>query len=218
MPSIIRRVFALVFCFASLPLLAIEIAAQSENASPQVVTAAESSTRLRRASASMTASGASVLSTDPVIISTAEEEEEAPTIVSAARQSSFRLLSPAPYEQMLLAAIDMRIGAPYVWGASGPRTFDCSGFVWSVFRSAGFDLERTNARTLWAHSSPAGGAERYRFGTLVFFNNQQHVGIVADDRGFYHASRSQGVTYSTFDGYWGERIDGFRKLATLEAE
>ncbi len=216
MPSILRRVFVLAFCSAS--LLATEAAAQTEITSSPETLAVEPSTRPRRASASMTAGGASVLSTDPVIISTAAEEEEAPTIISSARQSSFRLLSPAPYEQMLLAAIDMRIGAPYVWGASGPRTFDCSGFVWSVFRSAGFEFERTNARTLWAHSSPADGAERYRFGTLVFFNHQQHVGIVADDHGFYHASRSQGVTYSTFDGYWGDKIDRFRKLAAVEAE
>ena len=115
-------------------------------------------------------------------------------------------------DQMLLAAIENRIGTPYVWGASGPTGFDCSGFVWSVFNSANIDFERSNARTFWSRFAPASETERGRFGTLVFFKNLTHVGIVADDRGFYHASSSQGVTYSLFDEYWSSRIDGFRVI------
>jgi hypothetical protein len=46
----------------------------------------------------------------------------------------------------------------------------------------------------------------------VFFNGLGHIGIVADTNGFYHASSSQGVTYSTFKGYWGKRIVGFRRM------
>lgn len=56
------------------------------------------------------------------------------------------------------------------------------------------------------------GDERFRFGTLVFFNGLGHMGIVADENGFYNASSSKGITYSKFDGYWKDRIVGFRKL------
>jgi hypothetical protein len=59
---------------------------------------------------------------------------------------------------------------------------------------------------------PVEGDDRYKFGTLVFFNNLGHIGIVYDDSGFYHASSSQGVTFSRFDGYWGKRIVGFRRM------
>jgi len=45
---------------------------------------------------------------------------------------------------MMLAAIDMRLGTPYLLGATGPYRFDCSGFVWSVFQSAGVNFERSN--------------------------------------------------------------------------
>lgn len=61
-------------------------------------------------------------------------------------------------------------------------------------------------------SEPVTGEERFRFGTLVFLNGLGHMGIVADENGFYHASSSKGITYSRFDGYWANRIVGFRKL------
>ena len=54
--------------------------------------------------------------------------------------------------------------------------------------------------------------EQYKFGTLVFFNGLGHMGIVVDEKGFYHASSSKGVTYSKFEGYWAKRIVGFRKI------
>ena len=125
-----------------------------------------------------------------------------------------RLIAPRLFElnQMMLAAIDTRIGSPYVYGSSGPRVFDCSGFVWSVFQSAGVNFERGSARGFWTTFEPVNEDEKYKFGTLVFFNNLKHVGIVADANGFYHASTSQGVTYSRFDGYWGSRITGFRRV------
>jgi peptidoglycan endopeptidase LytE len=125
-----------------------------------------------------------------------------------------RLIAPRLFQfnQMMLAAIDTRMGAPYVYGSSGPRVFDCSGFVWSVFQSAGVNFERGSARDFWVNFSPVGEDEKYKFGTLVFFNNLKHVGIVADANGFYHASTSQGVTYSPFNEYWTSRITGFRRV------
>ena len=125
-----------------------------------------------------------------------------------------RLVAPRLFQfnQMMMAAIDTRIGAPYVYGSSGPRVFDCSGFVWSVFQSAGVNFERGSARGFWTSFPPVGEDEKYKFGTLVFFNNLKHVGIVADANGFYHASTSQGVTYSPFNEYWSSRITGFRRV------
>ena len=109
-------------------------------------------------------------------------------------------------------AIFSRLGIPYLYGSSGPNRYDCSGFVWAVFRDAGMDFERQSARSLWAASAPVEGDERFRFGTLVFLNGLGHMGIVADENGFYHASSSKGITYSPFKGYWQNRIVGFRRL------
>ena len=142
---------------------------------------------------------------DPIIISLASAED-----IKNATSS----VSPTGnhFQQLMTAAIDQRLGARYVWGATGPSAFDCSGFVWSIFKSAGIDFERGSARTLWSRFSAPAPGEQYKFGTLVFFSNLAHVGVVADEHGFYHASRHHGVVYSPFNDYWLARIDGFRQV------
>lgn len=112
----------------------------------------------------------------------------------------------------MLGKINSMLGIPYRYGSTGPTRYDCSGFVWAVFNEVGINFERTSARTLWQEYEPAVGDDRYKFGTLVFFNSLGHVGIVADENGFYHASSSKGITYSKFEGYWAKRIVGFRKI------
>jgi cell wall-associated NlpC family hydrolase len=99
-----------------------------------------------------------------------------------------------------------------VWGGTTPSGYDCSGFVWSTFKSAGVDFERASARTLWSRFAAPATEEKFTFGTLVFFSNLTHIGIVADENGFYHASRHHGVVYSPFSDYWMSRIDGFRRV------
>ena len=116
------------------------------------------------------------------------------------------------FEPALLAAIDQRLGSRYRWGATGPNRFDCSGFVWSIFQATGITFERASARNLFARFEPAPVEEQFKFGTLVFFSGLTHVGVVADERGFYHASRRHGVIYSEFSEYWLKRIDGFRRV------
>ena len=116
------------------------------------------------------------------------------------------------FEPALMTAINERLGSPYRWGATGPNRFDCSGFVWSIFQASGINFERESARSLFAHfEAPAEGQE-YKFGTLVFFSGLTHVGVVADEHGFYHASRHHGVVYQEFNEYWMKHIDGFRRV------
>jgi cell wall-associated NlpC family hydrolase len=111
----------------------------------------------------------------------------------------------------LMAGIQARYGRPYHYGSTGPNSFDCSGFVYSVFNEAGINFPRSSVRSLWSASEPVYGDERFKFGTLVFLNGLGHMGIVADENGFYHASSSKGIMYSPFKGYWSSRIVGFRR-------
>ncbi len=115
-------------------------------------------------------------------------------------------------QSMMLNSIKGLYGIPYRYGSTGPNRYDCSGFVWTVFQDAGFSFDRSSARTYWSQFDPVYGDDRYKFGTLVFFNRLGHVGIVADEKGFYHASTSKGITYSKFEGYWEKRIVGFRRV------
>jgi cell wall-associated NlpC family hydrolase len=116
------------------------------------------------------------------------------------------------FEPLLITAIDQRLGSPYRWGATGPNRFDCSGFVWSIFQASGISFERASARNLFLRFEPPPVEEQFKFGTLVFFSGLKHVGVVADEHGFYHASRRHGVIYSEFNEYWVKRIDGFRRV------
>lgn len=157
-------------------------------------------------------STAANLADEPIVLSIASPED-----IRRAAALSPAGAGPAKFQELMLAAIDQRLGARYSWGATGPSAFDCSGFVWSTFQSAGISFERGSARTLWSRFTVATPEEEVKFGTLVFFSGLRHIGIVADANGFYHASRHHGVVYSPFNDYWLSRIDGFRRvpLSTL---
>jgi peptidoglycan DL-endopeptidase CwlO len=118
---------------------------------------------------------------------------------------------PLRADQLLLSAIQSHLGSPYYFTGTGPNSFDCSGFVWRSFQEAGIDFTRGPARSYWATMPAPPKEEQFKFGTLVFFSGQTHVGIVADEKGFYHSSRHHGVVYSPFNDYWLSRIDGFRR-------
>jgi len=137
------------------------------------------------------------------------------TNAGATAITSNRTVYGASTSSRIDQAIKARYGIRYVYGTSGPNSYDCSGFVWAAFQEAGINFTRQSARSLWSQSTPVEGDDRFKYGTLVFLNGLGHMGIVADENGFYHASSSKGITYSRFKGYWANRIVGFR---TLNAE
>ncbi len=112
---------------------------------------------------------------------------------------------------VLFQAISQKLGIRYRFFGTDDRGYDCSGFVWRVFQDAGSTFDRVAARTLWDQLPEATAEEITQFGTLVFFNDLRHVGIVKDAVSFYHSSRSEGVTLSNFAGYWESRITGYRR-------
>ena len=60
-----------------------------------------------------------------------------------------------------------QLGKPYVWGASGPGAYDCSGLVMAAYRSAGVWLPRVS-RAQWS-AGPRVGLGGLAPGDLVFF-------------------------------------------------
>jgi cell wall-associated NlpC family hydrolase len=116
------------------------------------------------------------------------------------------------FQEQLLAAIESHLGTPYHFNRTGPESFDCSGLVWRAFQDAGIDFQRGPARSYWATFSAPAEGEQFKFGNLVFFSGLSHVGIVVDEKGFYHSARHGGVMYSPFNDYWLSRIDGFRRV------
>lgn len=83
-----------------------------------------------------------------------------------------------------------RKGSPYVYGAAGPRRFDCSGLTRWVYGRVGKSLPHSS-------SAQVSRTERIkrdnrRRGDLVFFYSRSgvyHVGIYAERGYIWHASR-----------------------------
>jgi len=157
-----------------------------------------------------------VLTNDVVVARPAPQLVKKTASVTAINGMSALAGGRTTYDAATSVKLDQAIkglyGTPYRYGSTGPYTYDCSGFVWEAFQESGINFTRTSAASLWAQSEPVDGDDRYKFGTLVFLNGLGHMGIVADENGFYHASSSHGITYSPFKGYWEKRIVGFRRL------
>jgi cell wall-associated NlpC family hydrolase len=108
--------------------------------------------------------------------------------------------------------IEKYLGRPYALGAVGQKSFDCSGFVWRIMAENGIMMKRTTARKLYMSLPGQGKDSSYAAGSLVFFDQMKHVGIVKDRESFYHAQVSKGTNLSEFDPYWRRKIYGFKKI------
>ena len=94
------------------------------------------------------------------------------------------------YEKTLL-------GKPYVWGAQGPNSFDCSGFTYYVFKNkAGIVLPRTSSAQ--SKYGTYVSKSNLKAGDLVFFDtngandgNVSHVGMYIGNGQMIHASYGQ---------------------------
>ncbi|MEV6259748.1 NlpC/P60 family protein [Streptomyces sp. NPDC051784] len=90
--------------------------------------------------------------------------------------------------EKVLAFARAQIGKPYVWGATGPSSYDCSGLTQAAWKAAGVNLPRTTwdqvevgTRVATADLQP---------GDLVFFYDDiSHVGIYKGDGMMIHAPK-----------------------------
>ncbi|MFF3751144.1 NlpC/P60 family protein [Streptomyces sp. NPDC002018] len=80
------------------------------------------------------------------------------------------------------------LGKPYVWGATGPGAFDCSGLTQAAWRAAGVSLPRTTYTQINAGQRVT--RDRLAPGDLVFFfSGVSHVGIYVGGGQMIHAPR-----------------------------
>lgn len=106
------------------------------------------------------------------------------------------------------------IGSKYVYGATGPSSFDCSGFTQYVFKLHGVSLNRTAA----AQYSNGVAVDRSNLqpGDLVMFGKSgiNHVGIYIGGGQIVHAANpSRGVTIDTItSGYYNTNYVGARRV------
>ena len=63
--------------------------------------------------------------------------------------------APTPAVTIVIAIAKQQLGKPYVWGAVGPDSFDCSGFTGYAYAAAGIALPRTAAQQYLAGPHPS---------------------------------------------------------------
>lgn len=106
------------------------------------------------------------------------------------------------------------IGSRYVYGASGPNSFDCSGFTSYIYRQHGVSLNRTAAGQY--SNGTAVARSDLQPGDLVMFGKSgiNHVAIYIGGGNIVHAANSQrGVTIDTINsGYYNNNYVGARRV------
>lgn len=97
------------------------------------------------------------------------------------------------------------LGYPYVYGATGPNAFDCSGFTSYVYMNvAGIDITRTTYSQIGV-GTPVSYSE-LQPGDLVFTYNNEHVGIYVGGGQYIHAPQpGDSVKVSPITSFYAAR-------------
>jgi cell wall-associated NlpC family hydrolase len=118
---------------------------------------------------------------------------------------------PTQYGGVVGAAMS-QLGKPYVWGAAGPDSFDCSGLVAWAYAQLGVSLPHSS----YAQASMGTPVSRDQLepGDLVFFDGNGHVGIYIGGGQFVHAPHTGDVVkISSLDEDWySTEFDGARRI------
>jgi hypothetical protein len=152
---------------------------------------------------------------------------------------AFELPAFNPWQKRVLNTAVGLIGFPYVWGGTTDGTtavvgtprggFDCSGFVWRVYKlqaylDGGALAQTLRGRTTYAMSAEVPRAQRIAFaklepGDLVFFGRRglrskpvaiDHMGIFLGGGWMIHSSEN-GVALTPLEGWYRKRFAWARR-------
>ena len=95
-----------------------------------------------------------------------------------------------------------KLGCKYVWGATGPNAFDCSGLTSWCHKQLGISIPRTSLAQ--SKSGKAVNKSDLQPGDLIFWKTTSaevgHVGIYVGNGQFIHApNKSKPVKYDSLD-------------------
>ena len=102
----------------------------------------------------------------------------------------------------LVSLAKSKLGCKYVWGATGPNTFDCSGLTSWVHKQMGISIPRTSLAQ--SKSGKAVNKSDLQPGDLIFWKTTSapvgHVGMYVGNGQFIHApNKSKPVKYDSLD-------------------
>ncbi|MFE6718149.1 NlpC/P60 family protein [Streptomyces albidoflavus] len=88
-----------------------------------------------------------------------------------------------------LAAAKSKVGTPYVWGATGPNSFDCSGLTSWAFSQAGYTIPRMSQDQANAGTRIASQSALKPGDLVIFYSDLHHVGFYAGNGQVLHAPK-----------------------------
>ncbi|MER5536628.1 C40 family peptidase [Streptomyces mirabilis] len=104
-----------------------------------------------------------------------------------------------------LAFARAQVGKPYVWGATGPGSYDCSGLTQAAWKAAGVDLPRTTWDQVNVGTTVP--LSDIKPGDLVFFYDDiSHVGLYVGNGMMIHAPKPGAYVREESIFYGGESI------------
>ncbi|MFF9840886.1 NlpC/P60 family protein [Streptomyces sp. NPDC013740] len=108
----------------------------------------------------------------------------------ADRSSAFRgpVTAPGTRAAEAVAFAQAQLGKPYVWGATGPSAYDCSGLTQAAWRAAGVSLPRTTYTQINA-GRRVSRAELAPGDLVFFYSGISHVGLYIGGGQMIHAPR-----------------------------
>lgn len=109
-------------------------------------------------------------------------------------------------------------GKPYVWGATGPDSFDCSGLVMYALKKA-FGINYPHYSGSQYSVSTHISKSQAKAGDLVFWGKggSEHVGVYAGGSNYYSAqSPSQGIGMNTLSSVVGKGSPLFARVPGLK--
>ncbi|WP_371667142.1 NlpC/P60 family protein [Streptomyces sp. NBC_00289] len=81
-----------------------------------------------------------------------------------------------------------QIGKPYVWGAVGPSSYDCSGLTSAAWAAAGHPIPRTS-QAQWQGLTRVGLASAQPGDLIIYYSDATHVGMYIGGGQIVHAPR-----------------------------
>ena len=98
-----------------------------------------------------------------------------------------------------LAFAKAQLGEPYVYGADGPDSWDCSGLTMGAWGSAGVSLPHSS-RSQYAESAKISRSQLQPGDLVLFYSDRHHVGLYAGGGKVIHAPRpGKSVEYINMD-------------------
>lgn len=136
--------------------------------------------------------------------------------LSTKAATPYQLKREAPQQanasQKVLSAYRQWVGTRYRMGGTTKAGIDCSAFVKATMSSA-FNVHLPRSTAEQRHLGRAISKSELRPGDLVFFRNNNHVGVYVGGGKFVHAGSSTGVTMASLsDRYWAKTYTQSRRV------